>query len=68
MERFGGNFLSELNVSLQKPPHHNLTLSERHILDCSKLKEYADNNFKFDENGRHLSKWVENIVEKGEIA
>ena len=29
------------------------------ILDSSELKEFADNNFKFDENGRKLSKWVE---------
>ena len=34
----------------------------------SKLKEFADNNFKFDENGRKLSKRIENIVGKGEIA
>ena len=33
-----------------------------------KLKEFADDNFKFDENGRKLSKWVENTVGKGEIA
>ena len=32
------------------------------------MKEFADDNFKFDENGRKLSKWVENIVGKGEIA
>ena len=38
------------------------------MLDSSKLKEFADNNFKFDENGRKLSKGVENTVEKGEIA
>ena len=38
------------------------------ILDPSKLKEFADNNFKFDENGRKLSKRVENTVGKGEIA
>ena len=38
------------------------------ILDSSKLKEFADDNFKFDENGRKLSKWVENTVGKGEIA
>ena len=25
------------------------------ILDSSKLKEFADDNFKFDENGRELS-------------
>ena len=52
--------------------NHNLCLSSpitrRQILDSSKLKEFADDNFKFDENGRTLSKWVENTVGKGEIA
>ena len=32
------------------------------------LKEFADDNFKFDKNGRKLSKRVENTVGKGEIA
>ena len=32
------------------------------------MKEFADDNFKFDENGCKLSKWRENIVGKGEIA
>ena len=32
------------------------------------MKEFADNSFKFDENVRKLSKWVENTVGKGEIA
>ena len=41
---------------------------KRQILDSSKLKEFADDNFKFDENGRKFSKRVENTVEKGEIA
>ena len=41
---------------------------KRHILDSSKLKEFADYNFKFDENGRKLSKRIENTVGKGEIA
>ena len=31
-------------------------------------KEFADDNFKFDENGRKLSKLVENTVGKGKIA
>ena len=35
---------------------------------CHKLKEFADDNFKFDENGKKLSKRVENTVGKGEIA
>ena len=34
------------------------------MLDTSKLKEFAGDNFKFDENGIKL----ENTVEKGEIA
>ena len=31
-------------------------------------KEFANDNFKFDKNGKKLSKWVENTVGKGEIA
>ena len=38
------------------------------IFDCSKLKEFADDIFRFDEYGRKLYKWVENNVGKGEIA
>ena len=37
------------------------------ILDSSHLKQFADDNFKLDENGRNVSKWVENTVGKGEI-
>ena len=32
------------------------------------MKEFADDNFKFDENGKKLFKQVENTVGKGEIA
>ena len=32
------------------------------------MKEFADDNFRFDENGRKLSRRVENTVGKGEIA
>ena len=45
-----------------------LTPSQTTKLDCSSLKEFADNNFRFDENGRKLSKRVENTVGRGEIA
>ena len=45
-----------------------LTITRRQILDSSKLKEFADDNFKFDENGRKLSKQVENTVRNREIA
>ena len=37
-------------------------------LDSSKLKYFADDNLKFEENGRQLFKPVENTVVKGEIA
>ena len=43
-------------------------ITRQQILDSSKLKEFADDNFKFDENGGKLSKRVENTVGKGEIA
>ena len=32
------------------------------------MKEFADDDFRYDENGRKLSKQVENTVGKGEIA
>ena len=38
------------------------------VLDSSKLKEFADDNFEFDENGGKFSERVENAVGKGEIA
>ena len=43
-------------------------ITRQQILDSSKLKEFANDNFEFDENGRKLSKQVENTVRKGEIA
>ena len=39
-----------------------------HVLDSFKLKEFADKNVEFVENGRKFSKRVGNIVGKGEIA
>ena len=41
---------------------------KRQLLNSSKLKEFSDDNFKLTENGRKLSKWVENTVGKEEIA
>ena len=43
-------------------------IARRLILDSSKLKGFTDDTFKFDENGRKLSKQVENTVGKGKIA
>ena len=42
--------------------------SKRHNLDSAKLKEFADDNFRFAENNRKFFKSVENTVGKGEIA
>ena len=42
--------------------------TKRQILYSSKLKKFADDNFKFHENGRKCATWLENTVRKGEIA
>ena len=47
---------------------NSLTPSQTKNLDSYKPKEFADDNFKLDENGRKFSKRVENTMEKGEIA
>ena len=56
--------------SVQADMGRNCSLSvpfpKRQTIDPSKLKEFADDNFKFDENGRKLSKQVENTVGKKE--
>ena len=41
---------------------------KQQILDSSKTKEFTDDNYNFDENGRKFLKQVENTVGKGEIA
>ena len=41
---------------------------KRQILDTFRLKEIADKHFKFDENGRKFSNWVQNTVGKQRIA
>ena len=43
-------------------------ITRRQILDSSKLNKFADDNFKHDENGRKLSKRIEDTVGKEEIA
>ena len=57
--------LSHGTISLKS---HLLPITRRQILGSSKLKEFTYDNFKFSENSRKLSKWVENTVGKGEIA
>ena len=41
---------------------------KQQIVDSSNLREFADDNFEFDENGVKFSKRLENIVGKEEIA
>ena len=53
--------LSEPNTGINPFPNNN-------IPNRSKLKELADDNFKFDKHGRKSSKRIENTVRKGEIA
>ena len=48
--------------------HRLNPLPEDKILDRSKLKQSADDSFKFDENSRKFSKRVENTVGKEETA
>ena len=45
-----------------------LLKAKRQILDSFKRREFADDNFRSDENGRKFSRRVENTVGKGEIA
>ena len=44
------------------------SFSKRRILDSTKLKEFADNNFEIDESDRKFSRRVENTGGKEGIA
>ena len=50
---------------IQNFPRVQLTLSQTTNF---RLEEFSDDNFRFDENGKKISKRVENTVGKGEIA
>ena len=45
-----------------------LLITGRQILDSSKLKDFADDDFKFDENSRKLFKPLKTLWGKREIA
>ena len=49
-------------------PFFRYTSSKTTNFRLFQTKEVADDNFKFDINGRKFSKWVENTARKGEIA
>ena len=53
-------------MASRKKPY--LFFPKRQILNKSKLKEFANDNFRFDENGRKFTKRVENTAGKEEIA
>ena len=46
--------------------YHFHPFPKRQILDSLNLKEFADDNFRYNENGRKFSKRVGNTVGKGE--
>ena len=52
-------------INLRKDLYQQL---KQQILNSSKLKDFADNNYEVDENGGKFSKRVENTLGKGEIA
>ena len=56
-----------LNLDETKMSLIGSTLALVKILDSSKLKEFADDNFRSDGNGINFSYRPENTVGKGEI-
>ena len=62
-----GNIPASLNLSNIGRANDRL-IPSRQILDSSKLKDFADYNFKLDENDRKFSKGIENTQGKEEIA
>ena len=57
------------NLDLSKIllPGNGFTLSQMTNFRLFQTESLQTTNFKFDENGRKFSKWVENTVRKGEI-
>ena len=55
------SFGKEINLIFKPFPSDKIVYS-------SKLKEFADDNFELDKNGKEFSTKVENTVGKGEIA
>ena len=62
------NFNLPINMALVNKAYLHHPITRQQILDSSKLKEFVNDNFEFDENGRKLSRRVENTVDKREIA
>ena len=49
--------LKEMKTNTADRPAYFNTFPKRQILDCPKLKEFADDDFKFDENDRKFLNW-----------
>ena len=60
------SFIGSLDKFRTSVFNTDFPLTERQILASYELKEFADDNFKFDENGRKFKR-TENIVGNGEI-
>ena len=60
--------LTVITLYYTTPTFNPFPNNKRQTLKSSKPKEFADDNFQFNENGRKFSKRVENIVGNGEIA
>ena len=58
----------DINLSNNQYMARKSFISQLILSQTTRLKEFADDNFKFNENGRKSSKLVENTVGKGEIA
>ena len=58
----------QLFKTLERRANYTLTHYQMTNFILFQTEELAEDNFKFDENGRKLSKRVENTVGKGEIA
>ena len=61
---------SKISINLLRTPRCSILnpFPNDKSKDSSKLKEFADDNFKSDKNGSNFSKRVENTMRKGEIA
>ena len=60
--------IHQMTAAHMKLQYNCINSSPNDKSQTSKIKEFADDNFKFDENSRMLAKQVENTVGKGEIA
>ena len=60
--------LTEVLTNYHTMPHLDALTHDQTTYFRLFRTEFADDNFKFDENGRKLSKRAENTVGKGEIA